>query len=177
MNILQNHSANNNILKTKNIFGTKQPKIEFHEKLSSTDLEQHFFTNFIDSRRDPMVKFLKNERRKMLTDKCNFDDEYEIKNIEYRKNEKEKIKDILEQTIGDSNIDYNLLIRLKSKENKGVQFFFLDKEATCKVLIIDLYHLLLPAPNKEIGETKANPEKNYSKHKDAKFNLSNIFGK
>lgn len=87
-----------------------------------------------------------------------------------------KIDNILGNTIGSASISASLLFRLKSINNPAVQFFFLDDlNGNYEVLFVDIYHLVLPAPDKGHKEKKANPKKTYDEHKLAKYCLSNIY--
>lgn len=178
MSILQeNLISKNGTLKTKNIFGEKEPNIFFNSEIKSTNLPKFYFTNFIDGKKSPMVDFLKKERRKFLKQQVDFDNEYEIKSID-RKTEQKKINEILKTTLNKSSINVSLLLRLKSIDNPRVQFFFIDdNEGNYEVLFIDIYHLVLPAPDKSYHEKKANPKKTYKEHEKASYCLSNIFHK
>lgn len=177
MSILQRSLTNGNV-KTKNIFGEKEPNVFFHDNIKSTNLKKFLFTNYLDNKKVPLVKALQTERRRILRKEVNYEEEYEIKNIEYRKNEKNKIDAILFDTIGIEKIDYSMLWRLKYKYNPAIQFFFLDDfHGNYEVLIVDIYHLVCPAPDREHGEIFANPKKTYKDHKDAKYNINNIFHK
>lgn len=176
MSILQKNLVSNNRLKTKNIFGEKQPKVVFNANIKSTNLHRYYFTNYIDNKKSPIVKTLKSQRRKMLSMQVDYDKDYEIKNILYKKNEKAKINDILQNTIGTTDISFSMLYRLKYIDNPEIQFFFLDNTGGIyEVILIDIYHLVLPAPNKARHENKANPKQIYSLHKNAQYCLSNIF--
>jgi len=175
MSILQRNLINS---KQKNIFGEKEPNVFFNDEIKSIKLSKYYFTNFIDSKKSPLVSALKNERRKILKKEVDYDRDYEIKNIEYRKSEQKKIKDILDNTTGNSNINYAMLFRLKNIYNPAIQFFFLDDlNGNYEILLIDIYHLVLPAPDKSHHEWFANPKKTYKEHEKASFDLSNIFHK
>lgn len=178
MSILQKTLIKGNIIKSKNIFDEKNPKVKFNQNICSIDLPQYFFINYIDDGRKPIVKKLKNEKRRFTNNLIDYEEEYEIKPVLQKKNEQKKIDAILQGTIGMSTVDLNFLWRLKCYANPALQFFFLDKkDGTYEVLMIDVYHLLIPAADKDHGEKKANPKKTYQEHKDAKYNLSEIFSK
>lgn len=178
MNTLQRNSISKNTLKNKNIFGDKEPNIFFNEDIKSTNLPKYYFTNYIDNRKNPVVKFLKNERRKFITKTVSFDEEYEIKGIKNKSNEQKKIDEILFSTLSLPSINISLLARLKSKVNPSVQFFFYDDlQGNYEVLFVDIYHLVLPAPDKSHHEIFANPKKKYKEHENDSFDISNIFHK
>lgn len=172
MSILQKSSTNG--LK-KNIFGEKSPNVFFNSNIKSTNLPNFYFTNYLDNKRVPMVNCLKKEKRRILNKTLNYDNEYEIKTINTNR-EQLKIDTILKSTIGISNIPVSRILRLKSVYNPDLQFFFLDdKKGNYEVIFIDIYHLVLPAPNKLYKEKKANPKKKYEEHKNAAYCLSNIY--
>ena len=172
MSILQRASN----LKMKNIFGEDEPNIFFNSNIKSTRIPAMSFTNYIDSKKSPIVSALKRERRKILKKQVDYDKEYEIKNIDYKTNEKKKIEKILKNTLGISLPNYSLLWRLKYLENPEIQFFFVDNlNGSYEILFVDIYHLVLPASNKLNKKKKANPKKKYKEHEKANFCLSNIF--
>lgn len=178
MSILQKSLINNNNLKTKNIFGEKNPNVFFSKDIKSVDLPKYYFTNFIDSSKDPLVSFLKSERRKILKKEMDFDKEYEIKDVINKTNEQKKIDAIIFNTLNLLNIPVSTIFRLKSVYNPNVQFFFLDDyQGNYEILFIDVYHLVLPAPDKSHHEIFANPKKRYKEHQNAKYDLNNIFNK
>lgn len=178
MSILQRNLINLNSGLSKNIFGEKEPNVFFNSKIKSTNLPQHYFTNYIDSRKNPLVNALKEHRRRILKKQVDYDSDYEIKNIIYRGNEKAKFSDILQTTLGYNNINYAILFRLKSRINPVIQFYFLDDcNGNYEVLFVDIYHLALPAPNKARHEKYAKPKKIYAEHRNAKFDIENIFNK
>ena len=177
MSILQKNLISNNGPLKKNMFGEPEPNIFFHNDIKSTDIPQYYFTNYIDSSKSPMINFLKTERRRFLKKQVDIDQEYEIKDIKKTK-EQNKIDKILMDTLNMTSIPILTLFRLKSKYNPGVQFFFLDDlNGNYQVLFIDIYHLVLPAPDKSHGEKFSNPKKKYNEHKLARYCISNIFHK
>lgn len=181
MSILKKNLINGNQIKTKNMFGEKNPTVYFNPNISSTDIPKYFFTNYIDSKKSLIVKKIKQEKRRFTCNEINYEDEYEIKIVENRKNEQQKIDAILQNTIGIKTVDLNFLYRLKCYANKSLQFFFLEHpDGKYEVIIIDLYHLILPAADRDHYEKKANPKKTYKEHhKDnpekTMYNLSEIF--
>ena len=177
MSILQENVINKRgVFKRKNIFGEKEPNIFFNSNIKSINLPNFYFTNFIDSKRSPMVKFLKSQKYGFEAKTIDIDTYYEIKNIKYN-TEQKKIDKILLETLNMESISTSLIFRLKSKRNTGVHFFFLDDlHGNYEVLFIDLYHMVLPAPDSERGEDVPNPKENYERHETANYCLSNIFG-
>lgn len=173
MSILQKNSINGGL--RKNIFGEKEPNVFFNSNIKSTNLPEFYFTNFLDSKRIPMADFLKREKRRILKNTVNYDNEYEIKTID-RNHEQKKIDKILKETLNKESISVSSIMRLKSINNPNAQFFFIDdKKGNYEVIFIDVYHLVLPAPDKERKEKKPNPKRKYEEHKNAKYCLSNIF--
>ena len=177
MSILQKNLINSNGTLEKNMFGEPEPNIFFHSEIKSTNIPEYYFTNYIDSRKSPMVHFLKQERRRFLEKQVDIDREYEIKNIKKTKEQK-KLDKILMNTLNIPSIPILTLFRLKSVNNPEVQFFFSDDlNGNYQVLIVDIYHLLLPAPDKSHNEKFPNPKKKYGEHKIADYCISNIFHK
>lgn len=176
MSILQENVINKDgVLKSKNIFGEKEPNVFFNSNIKSVNLPEFYFTNFIDCKKSPMVKFLKSQKYGFESKKIDIDNCYEIKNIKHKKEQK-KIDKILLETLNMNSIPTSLIFRLKSIQNNGVQFFFLDDlQGNYEVLFVDVYHMVLPAPNKERGERVAKPKENYEEHKNARYCLSEIF--
>lgn len=149
----------------------------FNDGIKSTNLPKYYFTNFIDNRKSPIINFLKKERRRFLKKEVDIDNEYQIKFIE-KNNEQLKVDEILKTTINRESIPIMTLCRLKSVSNPEVQFFFLDDlNGNYEVLFIDIYHLVLPAPDREHNEKYPNPKKHYEQHKNASYCMSNIFHK
>ena len=174
MSIQQRISSTN--IKSKNIFGEDEPNIFFNSNIKSVKIPHLYFTNFINNKKSPLVNTLKQERRRIIKKQVDYDNEYEIKNIEYRNNERKKISKILYDTIGIKIPDYSLLWRLKYIINPSIQYFFLDNlDGTYEIIIVDIYHLILPAPDKSHKEKKANPKKTYNAHSLANYCLSNIY--
>lgn len=177
MSILQKNLISKNGTIKKNIFGEREPNIFFNDGIKSTNLPKYYFTNFIDNSKSPIINTLKRERRRFLKKEVDIDNEYEIKFIE-KNTEQAKVDEILKTTINRESIPVMTLCRLKSIFNPEVQFFFLDDlKGNYEVLFIDIYHLVLPAPDKEYNEKYPNPKKHYEKHKNAKYCMSNIFHK
>lgn len=174
MSILQRVSNSN--IKSKNIFGEDEPNIFFNKNIKSTKIPHMYFTNFIDNKKSPIIKTLKTEKRRILKKQVNFDNEYEIKNIIYKSIERKKIDTILKNTLGISIPNYTLLWRLKYIVNPKIQYYFLDNlDGTYEIVIVDIYHLILPAPDKSHKEKKPNPKKTYNEHSLASYCLSNIY--
>ena len=168
-------------LGTKPILGGKATDIYFNPNIKSVDIPEEFFTNYIDSRKSLIVKTIKNERRRILTKEVDYNREYEVKDIINKSNEYKKIDKILKKTVGAVSINYNFLWRMKYISNPELQFFFYEKlNGTFEILIIDIYHLIVTAADRDHGEIVANPKKKYKEHhKDnpekTMYNLSEIF--
>lgn len=172
-NLIDNRGA----LKTKNIFGEKEPNIFFDNKIKSVNTPEFLFTNYLDGKKAPMVNYLKNERRRFLKKEVDIDNEYELKTID-KKTEQKKIDKIIEKTLNLPHVDVSIIYRLKSVYNPELQFFFLDdNNGNYHVIFIDIYHLVLPARDQSRREIFPNPKRKYNEHKNASFCMSNIFNK
>lgn len=77
-------------------------------------------------------------------------------------NVKNRLNDVFYETYY-YNIGLPYLKRLSKKGKTKFQLYYkYDKSTdTAEIIFVDLYHLLIPAANKQIGETKASPEKTY----------------
>ena len=154
--------------------------IDFSEALESVDMPNILFNNFFESKKSPMVKYFKTQYRKMVNSE-NYDllKDYQIIPVRGNANYR-KISKIVKKTSGKS-YEYNeLFFRLKNinKEtglyNAGLQFYYVAQENNFKVIAIDLYHMVIPAHNKDYPDAPKNPNDNYKKHKNGKYNLSNF---
>ncbi len=65
------------------------------------------------------------------------------------------------------------LHRISKDKNSRFQLVYTDKEH--EIIIIDLYHLLIPAIDYEHKETQKNPELHYEKVMNYNYNLNNVF--
>ena len=63
--------------------------------------------------------------------------------------------------------------RISSNNNKAFQLLYVDK--TNEIILIDLYHLLIPAADHEHNETIKNPKLHYEVVKNNRFDISNVF--
>lgn len=180
MSILQRNLLNINILNAKskvssnNIFGSKQPVINFNKDIKSIDIGKYFFINKLSSIRSDLAKRIKQDQRKFAAQQIDFDKEFEIKYILSQTNEQQKLDDILLNTIG-KTVSVLSCVRLKTIGNEGLQYFVSDDyNGNLEVILIDLYHLFIPSPDKSIGERRANPRKKYNEHKNDIHCLSEI---
>ena len=86
--------------------------------------------------------------------------DYEIKEENYSKKNRQRVNTIYEETYKATNL--TPLVRIKHIYNKEFQIFCEDENGIYKIQLVDLHHLIIPAADKEHGEEKANIEKKYN---------------
>lgn len=176
----KNKFSSTNIIDKKNkfdrkLFDDQKEIIDIDEALKSVNLPEHFFTNFFKGRKDPMFKFVKTQYAYIKSDKFKILENYELKDVVYKDNlSEEKIIDIVKCTF-DKDVNLNTIYRFKNYENPAFQLY-VNKESNnnYKVIIIDLYHLVIPAADRGKGRKKADIENDYNEKKLNDYCLSNI---
>lgn len=164
--------------KEKNIFGKSNPNVIFNDRIKSVNIPKCNFTNYLHGKKSPLTKTLNQLNNRIKNNYVNYDVEFEIKKIDRINEEKYKIKNILHKTYGNNSIDYNKFLRLKYRKNPEIQFFFLDDlNGNYEVIIVDIYHLVLAAIDRERHEEYAKPWEKYALHCDAYYCISNVFQK
>jgi len=119
-----------------------EPNFKINRDLKSVDIEEIYFTDFL--KKDKVkYNFVKKEIGSIKRNQLQLDG-YEIKEENYSKKNRERIK--------------------KSQENKGSYI----------IQLIDLHHLIVPAADKEHGEIVANPESKYNEVKGGKVDLKDL---
>ena len=171
MNILKNRSANNkkNIYQKSNIFGSSNISFTFQKGMKSIDREDLYFNNYFKSRNN-YFKFVKKEYYNFINGKININD-YTIKGL--GNNVKKRIEELYKETYGFIKLPLPYLHRISSNNNKAFQLLYVDK--TNEIILIDLYHLLIPAADHEHNETIKNPKLHYEEVKNNRFDISNVF--
>ena len=153
-------------IKNRGISGI-ETSFEFNGNLHSVDLEDIYFTNFI--KKDKFkYRFVRSEINVIKRHMINMNN-YEIKEENYSKKNRQRLKMIYESTYSTSSVE--TLIRIKHVHNKEFQIFCKDENGTYKIQLVDLHHLIIPAADKEHGEERANIEKKYSDVKGGSIDL------
>ena len=180
MSILQKNLLNKNTLSTKsvgissNIFGSSQPTIKFNKNIKSIDIKKYLFINKISSTKSVLAKKIKNDQRRFANHDIDVDNEFEIKYILDQKGEQKKLDYILNNTIG-KTVPVLSCVRLKTIGNEGLQYYISDDyKGGTEVVLIDLYHLFIPAADKARGERHPNPKRTYEDHINDSHDLSEI---
>ena len=176
MSILKKRSDNSslkatNLLNKKNIFGDKNLKLSFKSNIKSVDIPNIYFNNYFKGN-DSYYSFFKKEYSRIING--NFDIEtYNIKGLSLTKNNLyNRISKVFLETYG---YTYRLpyLHRISKKNNEIFQIIYTDDNY--EIIIVDLYHLLIPAIDHEHKEKNKNLKKHYDEVKNNKYNLNNIF--
>lgn len=170
---LKKKSKTKNIFSSQNLFKNfKDYEIDFSECLKSVNIRNINFTNYFRSSKDNLYKAVKRlvktsseitEEDFVLTE---YTDENDSKNY--------RIKCILEETRKKRISELPMLYKFKYIPNPAIQFFVKKSDYVLLVVFIDIYHLAIPAPNFELGETVENSRLNYLRCKDYDYGLENI---
>lgn len=160
----------------KNIFGDKKEKIKMEGALKSVKVPKHFFTNFLANHGDPMFKFVKRQYYAMNDSNYDIYENFELKSVDFGGNLKEqKLKDIYIETYGEKLNDVSQIYRLKNIENKAFQLYINKIDSNnYEIILIDLYHLIIPAADTYLRKTKADLKGDFDKVKNHNFCLSNV---
>ena len=154
--------------------------VDFNEALKSVDIPEILFNNFLESKKNPMTKYFKTQYRRILNNPSyNLLDDYQIIPVKGSNNYR-RISKIVKETSGKHYEYSELFFRLKNINretniyNPGLQFYYVTEDDKYKVIIIDLYHMVIPAHNKFYPGAPKNPKENYERHKNGSYNLSNF---
>jgi len=170
------NSLNTSGFKTSNFKATKK-NVNFNNAMNSVNLSMFNFTNFF-YKKSPLVKAFKKEYGGLKNGSIDIDDnnKYAATIVNYSDRALElKIKTIIEKT---RNVRVNqlpLMYKYKNKQNPELQFYVANNTNNeYEVLAIDLYHLLIPAPDKSRHETTEHSKEKYEQYKLADYNLSEL---
>jgi hypothetical protein len=171
MNILKNRLANkrNSIYKRNNIYGDKDFKLIFKNGIKSVDIPNIFFNNYFQGK-NSYYKFFKSECNRIINGNIDFES-YNLKGLNRTKRIEERINKIFLETYGYS-YELPYLHRISKKDNERLQLLYTNKEN--EIIIVDLYHLLIPAIDYEHKETTKNPQLHYEEVKVYKIGLEEI---
>lgn len=171
MNILKNRLAkqSKNMYQTSNIFGDSNLKLSFNKKMKSIDREDLYFNNYFKSN-DSYFKFVKQEYHRFENGNIDFDT-YSLKTV--GNNVKKRIEELYKETYGYVILPLPFIHRISKNDNKAFQLFYFNK--TNEIVLIDLYHLIIPAADHEHNEQIKNPKKHYEEVKNNHYNLIHIF--
>lgn len=169
-----NRFKGSNLFHTK-IFDDSKESFEIDEALKSVNIPQHFFSNYFKSNKDVMYKFFKKQYQLIKSSNYNILEYFELKNVEFKDNLSEKkIIDIIKETF-DKEIELNKIYRFKNNDNPAFQLYVnKENDNSYKIIIIDLYHLVIPAVDRFRGSKKAHIEKDYDRIKLYNYCLSNV---
>ena len=171
MNILKNRLANKrkNIYERNNIYGDKDIKLTFKKGIKSVDIPNIFFNNYFQGK-NSYCKFFKSECKRIINGNIDFES-YNLKGLNRTKKIEERINKIFLETYGYS-YELPYLHRISKKDNERFQILYTNKEN--EIIIVDLYHLLIPAKDYEHKETIKNPQIHYEEVKGYTIGLEEI---
>lgn len=170
-----NFLKKSNAFSKKKLFDTSKETVEIDEAMKSVNLPNHMFSNFLKGHKDPMFKFTKEHYYSIKNNRYNIFEEFELKDVEFKENlSKEKLVDIVNSTF-DRELQFNTVYRFKHRGNPKFQLY-VNKENNnfYKVIIIDLYHLVIPAIDRSRERKKADIKADYEAVKNYDYCLSNL---
>ena len=172
--ILTDKETFNSLTKNKSIFGDKNLTLKFNHNMKSINLSNYNFINFLLVEDKIYIKFLKKEINRIENNTFDILEEYNDKMIGMSPQLKTKIKDIYFQTYG-KKINLPYLKRLTKKSNERFQLYYYKvSDNNYLIIIVDLYHLLIPAADKSHNEKKKNPKQTYEKYKLANYDIAKL---
>ena len=144
-----------------NIFGNKDLNITFKNGIRSIDLPDYNFINYFYEFEKDYINFAKKEFKRLKNGSVNILEEYNDKPIGMNKKLKTKLTDVHYETYF-YNFKLPFLKRITKIGNERFQlYYYRIDDDNIEIIFIDLYHLLIPAADKEHKEKKANPKKTY----------------
>ncbi len=173
-NAFKNIKTNN----SRNMFGSPTCKIDFGESLKSVNIEMCMFTNYFANKKI-FYKFVKKNINDIVNNRISLVDsnffETKLVNIDNDFFLELKIENILKLTTEKKVRTIPTLYKFKELNNKELQYYVEKIDVDNFVVrFIDLYHLVIPAPDYERGETREHSKEKYELHKNDKINLSEI---
>ena len=160
-------------------FKSIKKDINFDYAMKSVNLDMLNFTNFF-TKKSALIKFFKKEYSCLKNGSVDIDDntKYVATIVNYKDPALElKIKLIIENT-RKIKVDKlpKIIYKYKNRTNPEVQFYVTNNiQNEYEVLAIDLYHLLIPAPDKSRNEKKEHSREKYEKYKYADYDLAELY--
>lgn len=173
--------SNNNIFNSSSFktseFKLTNKKVNFSKAMKSVNFESLYFTNYL-AKKSPLIKFVRKQYCCIINGTLSINDENKFKpsfvNLD---NEYLKLKllSVIQKTRGISH--YKLppaIYKYKCLENKEFQLYIANNDDEYEMLVIDTYHLMIPAPDKDKNEKKEHSKEKYNLHKLDDYDLSEI---
>ena len=157
-----------NHIKDRKSFGFGSDKFDFSNSLKSINIKHLKFTNYFKSRKDVMFRYTRGEYKKLINNKADLDNDYEMKivNIDEKDNEL-KIKELYEKTQNIKLHKFPMMYKLKNWINPNFQLYVINENKTFKVCFIDIYHLAIPTNVEDV-------DMKYDLNKNNNYCLSNL---
>lgn len=148
--------------KKPNIFGDKDLKIVFKRNMVSVDIYDCDFYNYFNSDQIEYINFFKQEIKRLETRNFDILKEYEFKRIGLNDTLKCRLKKIIYETYK-CTIPIPFLNRLKKYNKKCFQLYYHIKtdSNTCEIILVDLYHLAIFAPDRRKKSKNQNAHDTY----------------
>ncbi len=156
----------------KNIFDMSY-NWDFKRCLKSVDMDSELFVNYFSNKKDNLYKFVKSEYTWLINNQDNVFERFELKPL-FDTKFYDRLRNIAYET---SHIRYgyiNSVARLKHNENGAFQLYYMVQNNTIIFLVIDIYHLLIPAPDYTYGKPVKNPSEDYYSNKGKRFGLEEL---
>lgn len=172
-------NTKNHNTKNQNLFGNKNVSIDFGKSLKSVNVDEpYMFTNYFENK-NTRYKFVRKNISDIINERISLVDRslFEMKFVNMEKHcfLSLKINEILHLTTGKKIHTNPILYKFKDKINKELQYYVEKKDVdNFEVKFIDIYHLVIPAPNRDIGETEEHSQETYEYHKYDDICLSEI---
>lgn len=146
----------------------------FNNMLKSDNFEELQFTNFVKSENTNKYNDLKEICNKVANNYYELDklfsaDEIDI-NIDIPK--LNRVFNILEKANENSIDRKKLILKYKNKKDKEIQFYIMNENGNYKLMLVDLYHLVIEATNVKTG--RKDLKGIYKFHKNYSYNINNI---
>lgn len=176
------------IVKTKRENRFSNPRLEkniynsfsFEKAMKSYDNDELMFTNFVKSKGNTCYCLLEEYYIDSLDDKYYFleEDFKPLDDINYTYKKADRLLNIINKGYKHKYKveDLKYIFKMQHKDKKGFQLYVFKSKNNLNVILIDFFHIALPAdrilPNGSV--IKENVQREYNKEKDNKWGIENI---
>ena len=159
-------------------------KIKFENSLNSINYEEQFYINYANSKEQKVYKIIQELYNEISNGNNNILRKYTFDEIYYKEKVVDRIISIINKS---SNLEYSksdlpYIYKLKNNIESKVHIYIIVNNSLAKILLIDLYHLSIPADIYSNGKlvkrvSLDDLKEMYVKLKNNKCNLNNIIKK
>lgn len=186
---MQRFTNNSSFLVRKGRFNETGSKFEsvsistiiFENSLNSIDCEEEFYTNYASSNEQKVYKIIENLFNEILNGNNDILKKYKFDELYYKEKVVDRLIDIINISCDDeySINDLPHIFKLKNKKDPKIHLYVIVDGDVAKILLIDLYHLSIPADIYSNGRLVQRISFSdlpyiYNKHHKNKYNLNNI---